>query len=81
MQVAHVGRVFDFTEIDHFLITHVHGDHMNGLEGVAFFKHFVENKRVQLLSVPEVREVIWERAPEREHGPVVERQRVSLLDL
>ena len=51
----HAGRVFDFTEIDHFLITHVHGDHMNGLEGVAFFKHFVENKRIQLLTLPEVR--------------------------
>jgi len=53
------GRVYDFTKIDHFLITHVHGDHMNGLEGVAFFKHFVEHKRVQLLSIPEVHEVIW----------------------
>jgi ribonuclease BN (tRNA processing enzyme) len=55
----HTGRVFDLAKIDHFLITHVHGDHMNGLEGVAFFKHFVENKRVQLASLPEVREVIW----------------------
>ena len=53
------GRILDFTKIDHFLITHVHGDHMNGLEGVAYFKHFVENKRVQLLCTPEVREVIW----------------------
>jgi ribonuclease BN (tRNA processing enzyme) len=32
---------------------------MNGIEGVAFFKHFVENKRVHLFSVPEVREAIW----------------------
>jgi ribonuclease BN (tRNA processing enzyme) len=54
------GRVLDFANIDHFLITHVHGDHMNGIEGVAFFKHFVENKRVQLFSVPEVRDVIWD---------------------
>lgn len=53
------GRPIDLTKIDHFLITHIHGDHMNGLEGVAFFKHFAENKHVQLLSVPEVREVIW----------------------
>jgi ribonuclease BN (tRNA processing enzyme) len=53
------GRVFDFSQIDHFLITHVHGDHMNGLEGVTFFKHFVEKKHVQLFSVPEVRDVIW----------------------
>ncbi len=56
--VAPVAQ-FDLKNIDHFLITHVHGDHMNGLEGVAFFKHFAENKRVQLLSVPEVCEVIW----------------------
>jgi hypothetical protein len=32
---------------------------MNGLEGVGFFKHFAENKRLDLLSLPEIREVIW----------------------
>ena len=56
---ARAGRSLDLAKIDHFLITHVHGDHMNGLEGVAFFKHFVENKRIQLMSLPEVRGVIW----------------------
>jgi ribonuclease BN (tRNA processing enzyme) len=53
------GRPLDLAKIDHFLITHVHGDHMNGIEGVAFFKHFAENKRVELFSLPEVREVLW----------------------
>ncbi len=53
------GKLLDLADIDHFLITHVHGDHMNGLEGVAFFKHFVEHRPVRLLSVPEVRLVIW----------------------
>jgi ribonuclease BN (tRNA processing enzyme) len=56
---GYTGRPIDLKNIDHFLITHVHGDHMNGLEGVAFFKYFAENKRVQLLCVPEVCEVIW----------------------
>ncbi len=51
----------DITEIDHMLITHVHGDHMNGLEGFAFFKHFAENKRLKLVASNEVREVIWDQ--------------------
>src|SRR5262249_53487911 len=41
--------------------THVHGDHMNGLEGVAFFKHFVEQKRVRLVTSPEGRAGIWDQ--------------------
>ena len=39
------GRSISLSDIEHVLITHVHGDHMNGLEGVAFFKHFVDHER------------------------------------
>jgi ribonuclease BN (tRNA processing enzyme) len=55
------GRVLSLSDIDHVLITHVHGDHMNGLEGAAFFKHFVDRKRLQLITAPEVREQIWDQ--------------------
>lgn len=54
------GRSLSLSDIDHVLITHVHGDHMNGLEGVAFFKHFAEGKRVGLVTSPEVFAVIWD---------------------
>jgi ribonuclease BN (tRNA processing enzyme) len=54
------GRALSLSEIDHVLITHVHGDHMNGLEGVAYFKHFVDGRRLRLITAPEVRENIWE---------------------
>jgi ribonuclease BN (tRNA processing enzyme) len=54
------GRTLSFSDVDHVLVTHVHGDHMNGLEGVAFYKHFVDGKRVRLVSSPEVRSVIWD---------------------
>lgn len=47
--------------VDHLLITHLHGDHVNGLEGFAFYKHFVEHKRLGLVISPEVRQVIWEQ--------------------
>jgi ribonuclease BN (tRNA processing enzyme) len=54
------GRDLPISDIDHILITHVHGDHMNGLEGVAFYKHFVEQKRVALIASHEVRASIWD---------------------
>jgi hypothetical protein len=33
---------------------------MNGLEGFAFYKHFVEGKRTKLITSPDVRAVIWD---------------------
>jgi ribonuclease BN (tRNA processing enzyme) len=60
------GRPLPLESIDDFFVTHVHGDHMNGLEGVAFYKRFAEGKRVRLHATRDVRDVIWEqrlRAP------------------
>src|SRR4029453_6795721 len=53
-------RSLSLGDIDHVLIPHVHGDHMNGLEGFAFYKHFAEGKRTSLVTVPEVRAAIWD---------------------
>ncbi len=47
-------------DVNRLLLTHVHGDHMNGLEGFAFYKHFVEKRRLALVCVPEVRASLWE---------------------
>lgn len=54
------GRAVSLSDIDHVLITHVHGDHMNGLEGVAFYKHFVDRRPLTLLASQEVRDCIWD---------------------
>jgi ribonuclease BN (tRNA processing enzyme) len=55
------GISLSLSDIGHVLITHVHGDHMNGLEGVAFYKHFVDHERLKLVTAPEVRENIWDQ--------------------
>jgi ribonuclease BN (tRNA processing enzyme) len=52
--------VLDLFGIDDVLVTHIHGDHMNGLEGFAYFKHFAQQKRVRLHTVAPVREGLWE---------------------
>lgn len=55
------GRALSLDHIDDVLITHVHGDHMNGLEGVAFYKRFAQGRRVRLVTSPDVRAVIWDQ--------------------
>jgi ribonuclease BN (tRNA processing enzyme) len=60
------GRPLSLFDVDHVLVTHVHGDHMNGLEGAAFFKRFAQGRRLAMITSPDVRDVVWEqrlRAP------------------
>ena len=52
---------FATTDVGHVILTHVHGDHMNGLEGFAYLKRFAENRRLGLSVVPEVRDVLWDK--------------------
>ena len=55
------GADLDLATIDDVLITHLHGDHMNGLEGVAFFKRFAQQRRLGLHTIGAVRADIWDR--------------------
>lgn len=67
LKKASAGRL-DLAAIDDVLITHVHGDHMNGLEGVAFFKHFGQKKKLNLHTIADVREGLWEKRLELAMG-------------
>ncbi len=45
--------------MDGLLLTHLHGDHCSGVEGMAFFNHFVLQRRVELLGHGDVLERLW----------------------
>jgi ribonuclease BN (tRNA processing enzyme) len=55
-----LASTLDLFAIDDVLITHVHGDHMNGLEGVAYFKHFAQKKALNLHTIAPVKDRLWE---------------------
>lgn len=46
--------------IDHIILTHLHGDHANGLEGLAFFKRFYQGgAKPTLYSMGDVFKDLW----------------------
>src|SRR5688572_29361272 len=57
---ARADRPLAIEDVDDMLITHVHGDHMNGLEAFGFYKYFVEKKQLRLYTNPDARSVMWD---------------------
>lgn len=47
--------------IDAAYLTHLHGDHVNGLESIAFYRYFAERKRLRLAAAPAVIAELWGR--------------------
>jgi len=50
----------DLPDLDGVVLTHLHGDHCSGLEGLGFFGHFVLQRPVPLLVWPGVSNRLWE---------------------
>lgn len=48
-------------DIDSFIITHLHGDHVNGLESVAFYRRFREGRKISIWSQKQVVDNLWDK--------------------
>ncbi len=55
-----MGR--SLAEITHVAVSHIHADHIGGLEELAFLSHFVHNRKVVLLTPPGLRHLLWEHS-------------------
>ena len=49
-------------QIDGILITHLHGDHVGGLEEIAFQLYYIFNKKISLFVPSDLIEPLWENS-------------------
>ena len=73
----------DAAAVHAIVLTHLHADHVSGLEGLAFYSRFLLDRKLRLHGTPQRLRASLERAPGRQHaageaGPGPAGNRVSL---
>ena len=56
------SHIIDISDISAILLTHLHADHVSGLEGFAFYSPFALQRKTQLIAHPDILNGIWENS-------------------
>lgn len=54
------GEVMGLDDVDHVIVTHLHGDHVGGLEQLLFWRRFVTQRKCAVYAIPEVLAGLWD---------------------
>lgn len=60
-QFDHGGEEVDVDKIDAIIITHLHGDHVNGLEMSLAYRRYVAGGRWHIYTSPDVVDSLWDK--------------------
>ncbi|MEZ4462604.1 MAG: MBL fold metallo-hydrolase [bacterium] len=68
-------------DLDALVLTHLHGDHVNGLEMTLAWRKFVTKKRLTIFTTPEVAQVLWDGRLKASIGTMYDGQDYNTMDL
>ncbi|MCK6508540.1 MBL fold metallo-hydrolase [Myxococcota bacterium] len=77
----HQGDLLDAQHLDALILTHLHGDHVNGLEMVAAYLRFGFRKKLKLYTSKEVIQDLWDRRLSVSLGQMWDGQRYQKLSV